>query len=198
MTTVLTAAEAARVLRLEASDGIMLDLLPQVDAYLEQATGRDWTGDDPIHSQAKVAARILLVRWYEDPGALANEAVLGLGFSAALTQLEALALELETTGAPDSPLKLVRTNIQGDMAVGASLVLVFSHALASGATGLVTLASAAGASVTVTNNLDATSKILTVNPDSDLNPATSYQLSLDDVPDAYGRTLATEIGFTTA
>jgi hypothetical protein len=69
----------------------MLDLLPLVDAYLENASGRDWTADTPVQSSAKHAARMLLVRLHEDPGNLAAQPF-GLGLAAALVQLEALAL----------------------------------------------------------------------------------------------------------
>lgn len=70
MANILTAEEAARVLRTSSSDQTMLDLLPQVDSVIEEATGRDWAGDDPAHPLAKAAARLLLVRAYEDPGGL--------------------------------------------------------------------------------------------------------------------------------
>lgn len=94
MANILTAAEAATVLRCEASDQAMLDLLPQVDAYINNATGRDWTLDYSIRPEAKSAARILLVRAHEDPGAMAQPAdAMSWGLQACLTQLEAIALE---------------------------------------------------------------------------------------------------------
>ena len=95
MANILTAQEAAAVLRCAVDDDNMLDLLPLVDAYLENASGRDWTGDTPIQSSAKAAARMLLVRLHEDPGNLAAQPF-GLGLAAALTQLEALALRYFT------------------------------------------------------------------------------------------------------
>jgi hypothetical protein len=95
MTNILTAAEAAIVLRCAVDDPDMLQLLPMVDRYVIIATGRDWTADDPIPDEAKMAARILLVRAHEDPGAMAQPAAsLSWGLSAALTQLEAVALEM--------------------------------------------------------------------------------------------------------
>ena len=94
MANILTPAEAATVLRVAEDDQNMLDLLPQVDAYLEMASGRDWAADEPIRPEAKSAARMLLVRWYEDPGGMAAGSALGFGLQAAVVQLEALALSL--------------------------------------------------------------------------------------------------------
>ncbi|NMC84294.1 MAG: phage gp6-like head-tail connector protein [Anaerolineaceae bacterium] len=91
---ILTESEAAKVLRTGEDDPVMLDLLPQVDAYIENATGRDWAADEPIQAAAKSAARMLLVRWYEDPGGMAAGVSLGFGLNAALVQLKVLALEL--------------------------------------------------------------------------------------------------------
>lgn len=94
MANILTAAEAANILRCETDDALMLDLLEQVDAYINNATGRDWTLDNPIEPSAKSAARILLVQAHEDPGAMAQPAdAMSWGLSANLVQLEALALE---------------------------------------------------------------------------------------------------------
>ncbi len=94
MANILTAAEAARVVRTEATDQIMLDLLPPVDAYIQQATGRDWTKDSAIKAEAKSAARMLLVMWYENPGMIGNGiTTLGSGLTAALLQLETLAMQ---------------------------------------------------------------------------------------------------------
>lgn len=90
MANILTAAEAAIVLRCETTDPDMLQLLPLVDTYIENATGRNWAGDSPIPPEAKTAARILLVRWHEDPGGMSN--AMGPALSAALTQLEAVRL----------------------------------------------------------------------------------------------------------
>lgn len=94
MANILTETEAANILRCAEDDPAMLDLLPQVDAYIAQATGRDWENDDPIPPEAKSAARMLLVRWHEDPGGMAAGAALGYGLAAVMAQLEALALTL--------------------------------------------------------------------------------------------------------
>jgi hypothetical protein len=67
-----------------------LALLPQIDTYIKDATGHDWTVDSPILDTAKSAARVLLVRWYEDPGRV-NDMPLH-GISSLLTQLEVIAL----------------------------------------------------------------------------------------------------------
>jgi hypothetical protein len=88
--TILTPSEAANWIRSTETDQIMLMLMPQVDAYLERATGRDWSADTIIHPLAKTAAGVLLVNWYDNP------AMTGSGFSGfsdVLTQLEVEALK---------------------------------------------------------------------------------------------------------
>ncbi len=92
MATILTPSEAANALRTTVDDPAMLDLLPQVDAYIRRATGRDWTTDTEILPEAKSAARLLLVRWHEDPGGMVDGSALSLGLIATLVQLEAIAL----------------------------------------------------------------------------------------------------------
>lgn len=93
MPNILTAQQAANALKVATNDARMLDLLPQIDAYIKRATGRDWAGDSPIHALAVSAATMLLVKWYEDPGALASADILHFGLDAALGQLEAEALK---------------------------------------------------------------------------------------------------------
>jgi hypothetical protein len=92
--TILTLTEAANALRTTEDDPQLEDLLPLVDRYVINATGRAWQDDDPVRPEAKAAARMLLVRWYEDPGGMAAGAALSFGLAAVLTQLEALALQL--------------------------------------------------------------------------------------------------------
>ena len=92
MTNILTASEAAVVLRCEATDADMLALLPLVDSYIRNATGHDWAADSSIRAEAKSAARMLLVLWHENPGMINSSSGLGFGLSAALVQLEAIAL----------------------------------------------------------------------------------------------------------
>jgi hypothetical protein len=201
MANILTEEEAANVLRCDEDDEAMLDLLPLVDAYVETATGRDWTADSDIYPQAKAAARMLLVRWHEDPGAMAAEAALGFGLPAALVQLKALALELSTLGVPAEALALLASQPASgaaNVATGANLILVFNHEMAGTATSAVTLKNAAGASVASSKTLDVTGKILTVRPTLSLSAGANYTIEVADAADIYGQTLETEIGFTTA
>lgn len=93
MATILTAAEAANVLRTDVTDPAMTGILPAVDKYIETATGHDWSADNEINPLAKAAARILLVQWYDNPAAVVvGGAVtpLSAGLTAVLTQLESL------------------------------------------------------------------------------------------------------------
>ncbi len=93
MANILTAAEAATVLRTSQDDPNMLALLPQVDAYLKNATGWDWAADAAIEPTAKAAARMLMVQWHENPGGLGGQqTALNFGLTACLVQLEAIAL----------------------------------------------------------------------------------------------------------
>lgn len=95
MANILTAQQAANALRVETTDARMLDLLPQVDLFIQRATGRDWTQDAVKNVIAVSAATMLLVQWYENPSQLGlqiTDAPLSFGLIAALTQLEAEAL----------------------------------------------------------------------------------------------------------
>jgi hypothetical protein len=87
---ILTAAEGANFVRTDAADALMLQLLPLVDQYLLNATGHDWAADTAIHPTAKIAAGMLLVYWYDNPGAVgqAPETIISQ-----LVQLEAEALK---------------------------------------------------------------------------------------------------------
>jgi hypothetical protein len=96
MTNILTTAEAANALRCETTDPAMLDLMASVDAYIRNATGHDWTADSPVNPTAKSAARMLLVKWHEDPAMIGSANALNFGLSATLTQLEAEALRYVT------------------------------------------------------------------------------------------------------
>lgn len=202
MANILTTTEAAHVLRCETSDTNMLDLLPQVDAYIEMATGRDWTADTTIHPIAKAAARMLLVVWHENPGMMANGvSSLNFGFAAALSQLEALKLQLDTAGIPDVALTVLASMPADgsiDIAVTASVVVIFSRAMASGATSAAAIKTASGDAVASTNSLDATKKILTLDPTGSLAAATQYQVILTACPDSYGQTITKTLRFTTA
>lgn len=92
MANILTAQQAANALRVTISDVRMLDLLPQVDVFIQRATGRDWTLDATKDSVAISAATMLLVQWFENPAMIGAEGVMPFGMTAALTQLEAKAL----------------------------------------------------------------------------------------------------------
>ncbi len=93
MANILTAAEAANVLRTSVTDAAMLQLLPQVDSYLKLATGHDWAADSTVRPEAKSAAQMLITMWYENPAMTASGiSSLTFGLQAALVQLEAIAL----------------------------------------------------------------------------------------------------------
>jgi len=91
MANLLTAAEAANVLRCLTTDALMLQLLPLVDEYIKSATGRDWAADTTIDTTAKSAAQILITLWHENPAMIGSEGTLPGGLSACLVQLEAKA-----------------------------------------------------------------------------------------------------------
>jgi hypothetical protein len=88
MTNILTPTEGSQFVRTEATDAVMLALLPMVDEYLYNATGHEWNTDSTINPTAKLAAGMLLVSWYDNPGQV-GQAVSG----APLVQLEAEALK---------------------------------------------------------------------------------------------------------
>ena len=94
MANILTVTEAATTLRVDETDPAMLDLLPQVDGYIKNATGHDWANDSTVDPVAKSAARMLIVSWYENPGMMGQGVTpLQFGLSAALVQLEAMGLD---------------------------------------------------------------------------------------------------------
>ena len=96
MGSILTTFEAANVLRCEENDPTMLDLLEQVSAFIENATGWKWSEDGVISASAKSAARMLLVQWFENPAQTgANETPLTFGLNAVLLQLKAEAVRLK-------------------------------------------------------------------------------------------------------
>ncbi len=116
--TILTADEAARALRTTNTDPAMLDLLPQVDAYIRQATGRDWSADSTVEPTAKSAAMMLLVMWHEDPAMIGSENAAAFGVCAALTQLEAQASSITFTGASGSGYCALPGAQVGDLVAG--------------------------------------------------------------------------------
>jgi len=97
MANILTAQQAANALRVEVGDLRMLDLLPQVDRFIERATGRDWTQDATKNVIAIAAATMLIVMWFDNPSQLGGEGNLPFGLNAALAQLEVEALRYRKT-----------------------------------------------------------------------------------------------------
>lgn len=65
MANILTAEEAARVVVTDPTDERLLDVLPQVDSYVNGASGHDWAKDSPINPEAKAAARLQLALTYD-------------------------------------------------------------------------------------------------------------------------------------
>jgi hypothetical protein len=197
-TNILTTAEAATVLRGETDDPDMLDLLPIVDAFIKNHTGRDWTLDTTIHPMAKAAARLILVEWHEDAGMSAGEQrTITLGARNLLFELKMLAKSELISGVPDEELKIEQTNIGAEMAIDASILLVFNHEMANSATGDVSIEDGNGNSVAATNSLDVTKKIMTLNPSSNLSKAMTYTVIIDHAEDIYGQALDDEITFYT-
>lgn len=90
MSNILTPNEAAQFCRTNADDPLLLQLLDQVDRYVQYATGRDWTQDSAVNPIAKTAAQILLVNWYDDPSQMGTSPN---GAAGPLVQLEAEALK---------------------------------------------------------------------------------------------------------
>ncbi|GAP11744.1 phage major tail protein, phi13 family [Bellilinea caldifistulae] len=84
------------------------------------------------------------------------------------------------------------------VSVSANLTLTFNNALKDFATsGVVLLKSSDGTVITTSNSLDATKKIITIDPTSNLTASTNYLLTYA-VMDIYGQTLNGAIQFTTA
>lgn len=95
MTNILTASEGAVVLRCSSTDTAMLAMLPGIDAFIKNATGRDWAKESQIPEEAKSAARMLLVLWHENPGMVGGDTgSSNFGLTACLIQLSALAMNI--------------------------------------------------------------------------------------------------------
>ncbi len=75
MTNILTLQQAANALHVNVNDARMIDLLPQVDKFIQDATGRDWTEDAEKNATAISAATMLLVMWFENPSMIGDERV---------------------------------------------------------------------------------------------------------------------------
>lgn len=200
MATILTLTEAATMLRCEETDPTLADLLPQVDAYINLATGRNWALDNPVRPEAKSAARMLLVREHEDPGGLASAGALSYGLSAKLAQLEALALMLETDGIPGQAMALATSmpaSGQAEVATTVRPLLIFTNPLATGEYAKVSL-KLGGITVAITTAEDVSGKSLWLIPSVPLFAAAEYRIVIEAAADIYGQTLSTEIRFRTA
>ncbi len=92
MANILSASEAAIVLRCSEDDPSMLAMLPGIDAYLFRATGHAWALDGTIEEVAKNAARMLLVQWHENPSMSGGDQPLSFGLAATIMQLKAIAM----------------------------------------------------------------------------------------------------------
>jgi phi13 family phage major tail protein len=78
-----------------------------------------------------------------------------------------------------------------------TITLTFNNALPAGEIYHVVVSKADGTLVACTNSLDATKKIMTVNPDASLSASTVHIVAIG-VTDIYGDTLAAVVNFTTA
>lgn len=96
MANILTADEAALIVSTDANDAKLALILPQVDAAIEEATGRDWTQDSPINSVAKRAATCRLVIDYDfDTMNPQQTATLERAYMSAITQLESITVGMQ-------------------------------------------------------------------------------------------------------
>lgn len=104
---------------------------------------------------------------------------------------------------PDTPDALSVVTVPADAATGvvvsANLTATFNNALASGEEGGIILTTALGVPVACTRTIDAARKVVTLNPDSNLDASTDYLLVIAGVEDVFGQALATTVkNFTTA
>jgi hypothetical protein len=92
---ILTTQEAADVLGYDSPDEMPGDvvniLLPGIDGFLKNATGKDWGAEEEIDPDAKMAARVLLRRWFDDPGMVGGAK--DVGVLSLIGQLHAKALQ---------------------------------------------------------------------------------------------------------
>lgn len=98
MANILTLDEASRVVKVDPIEEELelADILPQVDAIIQEATGWDWANDNPINPVAKHAARCRLAIDY-DLGAMnpSQSATLERAYTSAIIKLEALVIGLQ-------------------------------------------------------------------------------------------------------
>jgi hypothetical protein len=96
MANILTLDEAARVVSVDSTDEKLADVLPQVDSYIQTATGRDWTADSPVNPTAKAAARLYLALTYDLMAMQQNQIdALNRAIGSSLLQLESIQVGLK-------------------------------------------------------------------------------------------------------
>jgi len=109
------------------------------------------------------------------------------------------AVQTPTTGSPSA---IACTPSPADAATGVAVsvspTLTFNNALRTGVNG-ISLVTAGGDVIAAAITIDATNKIVTINPNSNLGASTVHIITLSGVTDIYGQTLAlTAYNFTTA
>ena len=92
---ILTPEESADVLGYDNPEEMPGDvekiLLPGIAGFLKNATGKDWGAEEEIDPDAKMAARVLLRRWFDNPGMVGETTDIGL--MSLIGQLHAKALQ---------------------------------------------------------------------------------------------------------
>lgn len=97
MANILTIDEAIRVVMVDSTDERLLDVLPQVDTYINGATGHDWAKDVTINLEAKAAARLYLALTYDLMSMQKSQTdALNRALISSLTRLESIAIVLNT------------------------------------------------------------------------------------------------------
>lgn len=97
---ILTAQQAAELLRYDSPDEmpgfVSSIILPAIDGFMKEGTGKAWEEDNPIDPVAKLAASMLLVQWYENPAMIGKSDNMHFGLINLMTQLQAKALQDES------------------------------------------------------------------------------------------------------
>lgn len=110
--------------------------------------------------------------------------------------------QVQTPEAASYSALALSTSVPADDATGivvtANVVLTFNNALVAAAINNVTLLDDALAPVAGATTLDATRKIMTINPTASLDASTEYTVVISGVTDIYGQTLTSVVTFTTA
>lgn len=106
-------------------------------------------------------------------------------------------------GAAGSPSALSLSAVPADAATGvvvsSNIVLTFNNKLAVGSENGIMLTTELGVPKTCARTIDATRKVVTLDPSTNLASSTSYLIIVPGVKDIYGQTLAdTVIDFATA